>query len=57
VLFRGRVILKQYIPKKQKMFWCKDLQNLRHEHMLGRGQAKCNTDDDDRDTCESTKSY
>jgi hypothetical protein len=43
VLFKGRVVLKQYIPKKQT-FWYKGLHtlrhnwlHLRHEHILGKG--------------------
>jgi hypothetical protein len=48
VLFRGGLIFKQYIP----ILLYKDLETLRHdwlhlqhEHMLGKGQAKCNTYD------------
>jgi hypothetical protein len=28
VLFKGRVNFKQYIPKKHKTLWCKDLQTV-----------------------------
>jgi hypothetical protein len=43
------------------MIWYKDLQTVRHdwihlqcEHVLGKGQAKCNTDNDSN-TCQSKK--
>jgi hypothetical protein len=31
VLFKGRVIFRQYIPKKHKMLWYKDLQIVQYD--------------------------
>jgi hypothetical protein len=49
VLFNGRVIFKQYIPKKQKCSGikiyklCVVARYTQYESIYGKGQAKCNT--------------
>jgi len=44
VLFKGRVIFKQYIPKKQNSVTCNRIY-IHCENLLGKEHAKCNMDD------------